>query len=322
LISPQVPEIREILKESLTIILEFPELEDLSHRLATILNEARQPEANGSLKLEMTSLLGTCVHEIEQIVQAATEEMRAMQEAEDKRADRIVQLKLAATELQQISESVIAQWSSPGTLGDTELRVAMLSFSPIRLPGDPSHIFWEESLFSARWAEIEKSLQLIPRSVVHSRDNAQQKMLEILKVASSRAAKNGVILPCLNIEPFPSPQRYIDQSVEFYRAGSWWQFWRHEAREKRTPNLEKAKDEIRRYVHEMSRTLLDHLHRWAREVHETWVKPVLLEVDELVDLSRTQRRKISAAEDEIARRSAALQRLETLLCIGAEIPLR
>lgn len=320
-ISPQVTEVREILKEGLTIILEFPELEDLSHRVATVLDEARQPEANG-LKLEMMSLLETCVHEIEQIVQASTQELRAMREAEEKRVDRIAQLKLAATELQQINESVIARWSLPGALGDTELRAALLSFSPIRLPGDPPHLFWEESHFCARWAEVERNLQFIPRSVMHSRDGAQQKMLEILKGASSRAAKSDVTLPHLNIEVFPSPQRYIDQSVEFSHIGSWWQFWRYEACEKRTPNLEKAKAEIRRYVHEMSGTLLDYLHRWAREVGEIWGKAVLLEVDELVDLNRTQRRKISAAEKGIARRSGAFQRLETLLCRAAEITPR
>lgn len=318
----QMAEIRKFLEEGLAITLEFSELEEHSRQVAAVLDRAKQPEANGSLKLEITRLLDTCVHEVEQRVQTATEELKAMREAEDSRADRIAQLNLVATELQQISESVITRWSSSGGLGGKELRAAMLSFSPIRLPSDPPDIFWEESLFCARWAEVEKSLQLILRSILHSRDYAQQKMLEILKGASSCTVKGSVTLPCLNIEEFPSPQRYIDQSVEFSHIGSWWQFWRYEAREKRTPNLEKAKAEIVRYVHEMSRTLLDHLHRWAREVHETWIKSVLLEVDELVDLSRMQQRKISAAENEIARRRAALQRLERLRCAAAEITLR
>ncbi len=161
-ISPQVTETQEILKEGLAIILEFPEVEHLSRRLATVLDRVKQPEDNSSLKLEMTSLFEACVHEIEQIVQAATEELRAMREAEEKRVDRIVQLKLTATELQQVSESVIARWSLPGALGDTELRAAMLSFSPIRLPSDPPHLFWEESLFCARWAEVEKSVAVYP----------------------------------------------------------------------------------------------------------------------------------------------------------------
>ncbi len=69
----------------------------------------------------------------------------------------------------------------------------------------------------------------------------KQTMLEILKGANFHATKSGLTLPQFSIKALPSPQRYIDQSVEFYRVGSWWQFWRYEARERRTPNLEKAK---------------------------------------------------------------------------------
>lgn len=315
-------EIQKILKESLVIISEFPELEDFSRCLMTVLDEANQPKSADSFKLEITNLLETYVHETEQIVRAATEELRAMREAEDKRVDWIAQLKSAATELQRISDSVIARWSSHGALGDTELRAAMLSFSPIPLLGDSWLPPWEDSLFSARWAEVERSLQFIPSSVMYSRDDAQQKMLEILEEANSHAAKSGLTLPHLNIEAFPSPPRHVDESVEFHRVGPWWQFWRYEAYKTRTLNLKNAKAEITRYVREMSRTLLDHLHRWAREVRETWINSVLLEVNELLNLSRVQRQKIRPTENEIARRRAAFQRLEALLCTAAEITLR